>query len=100
MLRTAVNSLDNVDSLNVTRTSLGQRYQVQGINAKYYDAVKQAILETLDMALGDKFNARTQAVWQSFCDMLKENMQAAYYSKKIEHCSRGHEAPMALTSIN
>ncbi|MFT5888311.1 MAG: hemoglobin-like flavoprotein [Zhongshania sp.] len=100
MLNTAVNSLDNVDGLNAALASLGKRYQAQGINAKHYDAAKQALLETLDMALGDKFNAPTQAVWQSFCDMIKETTLAAHYSKKIEHCDWGHEVPMALTSIN
>jgi hemoglobin-like flavoprotein len=100
MLNTAVNSLDNVDGLNVALAGLGKRYQAQGINAKHYDAAKQALLETLDMALGDKFNTPTQAVWQSFCDMIKETMLAAHYSKKIKHCSWGHEVPMALSSIN
>jgi hemoglobin-like flavoprotein len=97
MLNTAVNSLDNIAGLNIALTSLGKRYQALGINAKHYDAAKQALLETLDMALGDNFNAQTQVVWQSFCEMIKETMLAAHYSKKIEHCGWGHEIPMALT---
>lgn len=96
MLCTTVHSLQNIDGLKVVAHNLGQRYSDQGVNERHYDLFIQAMLETLEMALGDEFSGDVKAAWVSLLVMIKETLLEATTYHEVEHTPWGHEVPMAL----
>ncbi|MBQ0795394.1 globin domain-containing protein [Zhongshania sp.] len=96
MLCTTVHSLGNMDGLKVVAHNMGQRYSEQGVSDRHYDFFIQAMLETLEMALGDDFSGDGKAAWVSMLAMVKETLLEASSYHEIEHTKWGHEVPMAL----
>jgi nitric oxide dioxygenase len=96
MLCTTVHSLENMDGLKVVAHNMGQRYSEQGVNERHYDFFIQAMLETLEMALGDEFSGDSKAAWVSLLAMLKSTLLEASNYHEIEHTAWGREVPMAL----
>ncbi|MBQ0758715.1 MAG: hypothetical protein KBT72_03580 [Zhongshania sp.] len=95
-LCTTVHSLQNMEGLKVVAHNMGQRYSEQGVTERHYDFFIQAMLETLEMALGDEFSGDVKAAWISLLAMLKDTLLEASNYQEIEHTAWGHEVPMAL----
>jgi len=99
MLGTAVRSLYNIDGLKVVVSSLGRRYTAQGISAEQLGHINQALLETLEMALGDEFSGDVSAAWTSLSTLLLNTLLESNSPRKLAHCPWGFEVPTALAAV-
>ncbi len=96
LLGTAVHSLNNLDGLRVVATSLGRRYIERGLNEQHFAHISQALIETLEMALGDEFTGDVAAAWAALSSLLIETIRDSTSQNKLDHCPWGKEVPMAL----
>jgi len=99
LLGTAVRSLHNIDGLKVVVSSLGRRYTTQGISATQFKHFNQALLETLEMALGDEFSGEARAAWTSLSTLLLTTLLESSTNTKLAHCPWGFEVPTALAAV-
>lgn len=63
MLNTAVNGLDNLDSLIEPLRGLGARHKTYGVSAEDYNKVADAFLWTLGEGLGEDFTDDVKDAW-------------------------------------
>ncbi|CAA0079744.1 Flavohemoprotein [Zhongshania aliphaticivorans] len=97
-LCTTVNSLQNIDGLRVVAHNMAQRHKEQGINERHYDLFIQAMLETLEMALGNELRGNALGAWKELLAMLKSTLMEVSHRPAIQHAEWGREIPMALAS--
>jgi hemoglobin-like flavoprotein len=95
-LCTTVNSLQNMDGLKVVIHNIGRHYNDLGVGEHHYDFFMQAMLETLEMALGDEFRDEVKAAWLNLLTTLKNTLLEASHYHEIQHPAWGSEVPMAL----
>ncbi|WP_373092670.1 globin domain-containing protein [Zhongshania sp.] len=100
LLGAAVRSLDNIDGLQVVVSSLGRRYTAQGIDNQHFALMSQALLETLEMALGDEFTGDVAVAWTAGSALLLETLSESTAKTTVEHCPWGKEIPIALAVVN
>ena len=96
MLGTAVRSLHNIEGLKVVSCSLARRYSNQGVEPKHFNLLSHALLETLEMALGDEFTGDVAAAWTALSELLLETTRESEPRNQLKHCPWGKEVPMAL----
>jgi len=99
LLGTAVRSLNNIDGLKVVVSSLGRRYTAQGLHDHDFALMNQALLETLEMALGDEFSGDVAAAWAAGGALLLETLSESAAKTTLEHCPWGKEIPTALAVV-
>lgn len=63
MLNTAVNGLDNLESLLEPLKKMGKAHAGYGVKAEDYDKVGAAFLWTLEKGLGDAFTPEVKEAW-------------------------------------
>ncbi|EIF43749.1 globin [gamma proteobacterium BDW918] len=100
LLGTAVHSLDNIDGLKVVVSSLGRRYAAQGLGDHHFALMCQALLETLEIALGDEFTGDVAAAWTAGGALLLETISESAAKTTLEHCPWGKEIPIALAVVS
>jgi hemoglobin-like flavoprotein len=77
MIGTAVNSLDQLDSIVPAVKALGGRHAHYGVEDAHYATVGAALLWTLEQALGADFTPSVSAGWSAAYELLADTMQAA-----------------------
>lgn len=63
MIATAVNGLDDLDTIVPAAQALGVRHAGYGVKDKHYDTVGAALLWTLDSGLGEAFTPALKQAW-------------------------------------
>jgi hemoglobin-like flavoprotein len=77
MLTWAIEGLHRPDTLFAPLQALGQRYVGYGVRASHYDTVGEALLWTLEQALGAQWTLETRAAWSAAYTLLATAMQPA-----------------------
>lgn len=77
MLTAAVKGLDHLEKLVPVVQELGRRHAGYGVADAHYDTVGQALLWTLDKALGRDFTPELRDAWTTVYTLLATTMQEA-----------------------
>lgn len=77
MIATAVNGLDNLDSIVPAVQNLGKNHVKYGVEASHYDTVGGALLYTLEAGLGDDFTPDVKDAWTEVYNTLASVMKDA-----------------------
>jgi hemoglobin-like flavoprotein len=77
MLTAAVKGLDHLEQLAPVLQDLGRRHVVYGVADAHYDMVGQALLWTLEKALGRDFTPELRHAWTTVYTLVATTMQDA-----------------------
>lgn len=77
MIGTAVNGLDNLDSIVPAVQNLGKNHVGYGVKDSHYDTVGGALLYTLETGLGDDFTPDVKDAWTEVYTTLATVMKDA-----------------------
>lgn len=77
MIKTAVASLDKLDTIVPAVQKLGQRHAGYGVIDTHYDTVGTALLWTLEQGLGRDFTAEARQAWTTVYGVLATTMKDA-----------------------
>ena len=77
MIGLAVKGLDRIEELVPELQALGARHTGYGVEDRHYKTVAEALLWTLEAALGAEFNDRTKEAWAEVYGFLAETMKDA-----------------------
>ncbi len=77
MLGSAVGLLEHPDKLGAALQRLGQRHAGYGVQARHYDTVGRALLETLAALLGARFTPALHGAWAALYGQVAATMQDA-----------------------
>ncbi len=77
MIGTAVNGLNNLEALVPAVQNLGKGHLAYGVQAQHYDTVGSALLETLDVGLGEDFTPEVKEAWTEVYTILATTMKDA-----------------------
>lgn len=75
MINTAVQALDNLDSITAPLRNMGARHAGYGVRDGDYDKVADALLWTLEQGLQDDFTAEVKDAWAAVYGLLAGVMQ-------------------------
>jgi hemoglobin-like flavoprotein len=76
-LTVALAMLNDPGGLNVLLARLGERHRNYGVRPEHYEAVRSALLWTLETSLGADFTAQTRAAWTELYDQMAKAMSPA-----------------------
>jgi hemoglobin-like flavoprotein len=76
-LAVVVKGIDHLDTLIPAVEALGRRHAGYGVQPGHYATVGQALLDTLEVGLGDAFTAEARAAWTEAYELLAGVMLAA-----------------------
>lgn len=76
-LAVVVKSIDTLETLIPAVEALGRRHAGYGVQPGHYATVGQALLETLELGLGDAFTPEARAAWTEAYELLAGVMLAA-----------------------
>ena len=76
MIGVAISHLDRVEALLPALHDLGRRHLAYGVRDDDYETVGAALLATLALALGPRFDGETCAAWRAAYDLLAGAMKA------------------------
>jgi hemoglobin-like flavoprotein len=77
MITAAVTGLDHLEQLVPVLQDLGRRHAGYGVADAHYDTVGQALLWTLEKALGRAFTPELRHAWTTVYTLLATTMQEA-----------------------
>ena len=77
MIATAVNGLNDLESIVPAVQDLGKRHVGYGVSAEDYDTVGAALIWTLGQGLGDEFTSELESAWVTTYGLLADTMKAA-----------------------
>ena len=77
MIGTAVNGLNNLEAIVPAVQNLGKGHVAYGVQNKDYDTVGAALLETLDVGLGEEFTPEVKEAWTEVYTVLATTMKDA-----------------------
>jgi len=77
MIGTAVNGLNNLEAIAPAVQNLGKGHVAYGVKNKDYDTVGAALLETLDVGLGEAFTPEVKDAWTEVYTVLATTMKDA-----------------------
>jgi hemoglobin-like flavoprotein len=75
MLDSMVANLDQTELLKVELRELGERHLGYGVKPQHYDLVGNALLGTLEVALGNDWNPKVKAAWKQCYQEIGKTMQ-------------------------
>ena len=70
MLAAAVRRARPLDELGPVVADLGRRYAGYGVEVKHFDAVEQALLETVQRMMGERFTLDVRLAWTRIYNQL------------------------------
>lgn len=76
MLTVALAMLNDPGGLNALLERLGERHRGYGVRPEHYDAVRRALLWTLETSLGEAFTPQTREAWATLYDQMGRAMLA------------------------
>ncbi len=74
MLAAAVRGLDHLEELIPVVADLGRRHAGYGVQVKHFDSVEQALLETVQRMLGERFTLDVRLAWTRIYNQLASIM--------------------------
>ena len=77
MIGTAVNGLDDLNSIVPAVQNLGKNHVGYGVKDAHYDTVGASLLETLEVGLGDDFTPAVKDAWTEVYTILATTMKDA-----------------------
>ena len=77
MIGTAVNGLDDLNSIVPAVQNLGKGHVGYGVKDSHYDTVGASLLETLEAGLGDDFTPAVKDAWTEVYTLLANTMKEA-----------------------
>lgn len=77
MIGTAVNGLDDLNSIVPAVQNLGRNHVGYGVKDSHYDTVGASLLETLEAGLGDDFTPAVKDAWTEVYTVLATTMKDA-----------------------
>ena len=95
MLTSAVRGLDKPEALVPVLKSLGRRHVVYGVKDGHYATVGQALLDTLEQALGPDFNDETRLAWTNVYKLMASVMQMGA-REMVETAAANDGGPMKM----
>jgi hemoglobin-like flavoprotein len=72
-----VGNLNRPDRIIPGIRALGRRHVAYGVESRHYDTFGQALLWTLEHALGDAFTAEARTAWAATYHLVASTMQGA-----------------------
>lgn len=79
MIGTAVQKLNNIETVVPTLQGLGKRHVRYGVKAEHYQTVGTALLTTLEQGLGEHFTPQVKEAWTFVYGMMADVMIKAAY---------------------
>jgi hemoglobin-like flavoprotein len=76
-LGVVVASVDRLDKIVPAVEALGRRHAGYGVQAAHFETVGQALLDTLDIGLGEGFTTEVRDAWATAYGILAGAMQSA-----------------------
>jgi nitric oxide dioxygenase len=73
-VKTAVDGLDRLDEIGPFLVKLGGRHAAYGVRAEHFDVGGEAVLWTLEQALGEAFGPDTRAAWAAAWKVIADTM--------------------------
>ena len=77
MLNTAVNSLDEIETIVPAVQGMGRRHVAYGVKDEDYDTVGEALLWTLEQGLGEAFTPEVKDAWVDVYTLVATTMKTA-----------------------
>ena len=77
MIGVAISNLDRMETLMPVLKGLGARHGCYGVKDHHYDTVAAALLDTLQLGLGEAFTPEVKAAWVDVYGVLASTMKAA-----------------------
>ncbi|MFN8636160.1 MAG: globin family protein [Chloroflexota bacterium] len=74
-LAVAVHGLDDLEALAPTVRALGRRHASYGVQGRHYQTVAQALLDTLELCLGEALIPKAREAWAEVYWLLVAVMQ-------------------------
>jgi len=74
MMGTAVDQLDNLETMTPLLYELGQRHVNYGVQAQHYETFRDALMWTLQNVLGADFYPEVEEAWGAFFEFLSHAM--------------------------
>jgi hemoglobin-like flavoprotein len=87
MLTAAVRGLDHLEQLVPAVQELGRRHANYGVTDTHYDIVRQALLWTLEKALGRAFTPDLRTAWFAVYTLLATTMKEAAREVAVPVCA-------------
>jgi hemoglobin-like flavoprotein len=81
MIGTAVQKLDNLETVVPVLQSLGKRHVRYGVKAEHYQTVGTALLTTLSQGLGEDFTPQVKEAWTLVYGVMADVMIKAAYQQ-------------------
>jgi nitric oxide dioxygenase len=76
-LAVVVKSIDALETVVPAVEALGRRHAGYGVKASHYATVGQALIDTLEVGLGDAFTREAREAWSEAYSILASVMLAA-----------------------
>ena len=92
MIGTAVNGLDDLNSIVPAVQNLGRGHVGYGVKDSHYDTVGASLIETLEVGLGDDFTPAVKDAWTEVYTVLATTMKDAANSSEVEQTTEKTEA--------
>jgi hemoglobin-like flavoprotein len=77
MMAVAVQGLSNFEAVRPAVEDLGRRHATYGVHPEHYELVRQALLATVRIGLGESMTADVLTAWSEAYDLLASTMQQA-----------------------
>ena len=77
MLNVVIGRLDKIEALTADIVAVAVRHKDYGVQTAHYAAVGKALLWTLEMGLGNDWNAETEQAWVECYTLLSNTMMVA-----------------------
>jgi nitric oxide dioxygenase len=74
MIGVAVNNMHRIEEIAPALQALGARHEEYGASPEHYPVVGGVLLDTLEAALGDGFDAETRDAWRKTYDAVASAM--------------------------
>ena len=83
MISVVVHGLGRPDTLLPAIRELGVRHVDYGVRPEHYDTVGEALLWTMEQALGPSYTEEVRQAWQALYDLLASTMIDAAYGETV-----------------
>jgi hemoglobin-like flavoprotein len=76
-LKVIVDNLDQPEDLKPRYADLGRSHALLGVKAAYFPAMGEALIETLDLAVGTELDDETKAAWRKLFEQVSTRIIAS-----------------------
>jgi hemoglobin-like flavoprotein len=77
---TAISGLEDISAVFPALQDLGSKHARYGVESQHYVIMRQALLDTLALGLGDEFTPEVRAAWEAVFAMVAVAMQSGHHA--------------------